>query len=158
MAAVDIFSDAFVGSLEERAGSILKQKDLKEERHDLKKTSKEVFDDFMHNVTHPFMTVLRKEAARYAKSGAAFSIHNRIPVLIDDEESDERALYYNDGDTWRQSGNALIAKYLKELYPELHTPGMKFGCMGEQELLDAYPGRFQWVRDIYQKRAKKEED
>lgn len=156
--AIDIFSKDFSESLEERAGSLLAKKDLKEERHDLKKTDKDVFEDFLHNANHPFMTVLKREASRYANSGAAFVVRSRISVLIDDEGSDERALYYNNGDTWRQSGDALIGKLLKELYPDLRMPGMKFGCKGEQLMLDAYPDRFMFVREEYKKRAAKKKE
>ena len=154
---VDIFSDSVLNTVEERAGSLLAQKDLKEERHEKKKTDEDVYNDFLHNVGHPFMDVLVKEAAKYERSGDAFIIQKRIAVLIDDENSDERYLYYNNGDTWRQSGDALVGKYLKERFPDLYTPGMKFGCKGEQLLLDAYPERFGWVRDVYKKRAEKKE-
>jgi len=154
----DIFSKDFSDFMEERAGSLLAKKDLKEERHDLKKTDEDVFNDFLHNAGHPFMTVLKKEAERYAKTGAAFVVRSRISVLIDDEDSDERALYYNDGDTWRQSGDALIGKLLKEYYPELKMPGMKFGCKGEQLMLDAYPDHFAFVREEYKKRAAKKKE
>ena len=152
---IDIFSKSVVESSEERAGSLLAKKDMKEERHDLKKTDEDVFNDFIHNIEHPFMSVLRREASKYAQTGSAFVVRNRISVLIDDEDSDERALYYNDGDTWRQSGDALVGKYLKELYPELYMPGMKFGCKGEQIMLDTYPENFAWVREVYKKRAQK---
>lgn len=153
---IDIFSKEFADSTEERAGSILAQKDLKEERHELKKTDEEVFNDFLHNVSHPFMSVLRKEARLYAETGEPFVVWVRINVLIDDRESDAFSLYYNGGDTWRQSGNALIGKYLKELFPGLLIPRMKFGCKGEQLMLDAYPNNFAWVREEYMKRARKE--
>ena len=152
---IDIFSKTVVESAEERAGSLLAKKDLNEERHDMKKTDEDVFEDFIHNIEHPFMTVLRREAARYAHTGAAFVVRNRISVLIDDDNSDAHALYYNNGDTWRQSGDALVGKYLKELYPDLHMPGMKFGCKGEQIMLDTYPENFEWVREVYRKRAEK---
>ena len=152
---IDIFSRSVAESAEERAGSLLSRKDLKEERHAKKKTDEDVFDDFIHNIEHPFMTVLRREAAIYAKTGEPFVVRNRISVLIDDPESDERALYYNNGDTWRQSGDALVGKYLKELFPDLNMPGMKFGCKGEQIMLDTYPDNFKWVRDEYKRRAEK---
>jgi len=154
---IDIFSTSVQNHIEERAGSLLAQKDLKEERHEKKKTDEDVFNDFLHNVEHPFMDVLVKEAAKYERSGDAFIIQKRIAVLIDDEDSDERYLYYNQGDTWRQSADALIGKYLKERFPDLYTPGMKFGCKGEQLLLDAYPDNFGWVREVYKKRAKNKE-
>lgn len=154
---IDIFSTSVIDSVEERAGSLLAQKDLKEERHDKKKTDEDVFNDFLHNVEHPFMDVLVKEAERYSRSGDAFIVQKRIAVLTDDENSDARYLYYNQGDTWRQSADALIGKYLKERFPDLYTPGMKFGCKGEKLLLDAYPNNFEWVREVYRKRAKKKE-
>jgi len=156
--AVDIFSQDFDESARERAGRILEQKDLQEERHGRKKTDEDVFNDFIHNVEHPFMLTLMREAARYERTGLAFVLRSRIAVLIDDKESDEYALYHNDGDTWRQSGEALVLKYLKERFPELKTPGMKFGCKGEKQMLDAYPGRFGWVRQIYKERALKGEN
>ena len=152
---IDIFSKSVIDSVEERAGSILAQKDLKEERHDKKKTDEDVFNDFLHNIEHPFMDVLVKEAKRCAISGDAFVIQKRITVLIDDETGDARYLYYNQGDTWRQSADALVGKYLKERFPDLDTPGMKFGCKGEQIMLDMYPENFEWVREIYRKRAEK---
>lgn len=152
---MNIFSNEVIQKSEETAGNILTKKDLGEERHNKKKTDEDVFDDFMHNVTHPFMTVLREEARKYSRSGDAFVVQNRIAVLTDDSDSEEWLLYHNDGDTWRQSGNALIGKYLKELYPGLYTPGMKFGCKGEKLLLDKYPDNFAWVRDVYKKRASK---
>ena len=155
---IDIFSKSVIDSAEERAGSILTQKDLKEERHSLKKTDEDVFNDFIHNIQHPFMTVLRKEAAKYALTGDAFVVRNRISVLIDNPDSDEHALYHNDGDTWRQSGDALVGKYLKETFPGLFMPGMKYGCKGEQMMLDAYPDRFNWVREEYRKRAEKKKE
>ena len=155
---IDIFSKSVTDSVEERAGSLLAQKDLKEERHDKKKTDEDVFNDFLHNVEHPFMDILVKEAERYARSGDAFIIQKRIAVLIDDENSDERYLYYNQGDTWRQSADALVGKYLKERFPGLYTPGMKFGCKGEQFLLDAYPDKFAWVREVYKKRAQQKKE
>ena len=154
---IDIFDTNIQSNAEERAGRILAQKDLQKERHEKKKTDEDVFDDFLHNVNHPFMDVLMKEAKKYARTGDAFIVQKRIAVLIDNESSDERYLYYNQGDTWRQSADALIGKYLKELNPELYTPGMKFGCKGEKLLLDAYPDRFGWVRDVYKKRAQKKE-
>ena len=154
---IDIFDTSVRNLAEERAGCLLAQKDLKEERHEKKKTDEDVFNDFLHNVEHPFMDVLMKEAGKYEQSGDAFIVQKRIAVLIDDENSDERYLYYNQGDTWRQSADALIGKYLKELYPSLYTPGMKFGCKGEKLLLEAYPDRFGWVRDVYKKRAHKKE-
>ena len=153
--SIDIFSKGFSDSIEERAGSLLAKKDLKEERHELKKTDEDVFNDFLHNAGHPFMAVLKKEAAKYAETGLAFVTRNRISVLIDDEDSDERTLYYNGGDTWRQSGDALIGKLLKELYPDLYIPSMKYGCKGEQLMLDAYPDHFMFVREEYKKRAAK---
>ena len=152
---MNIFSNEVIQKSEETAGNILTKKDLDEERHSLKKTDENVFDDFMHNVTHPFMTVLRKEASKFSNSGDAFVVQKRIAVLTDDSDSEEWLLYYNNGDTWRQSGNALIGKYLKELYPGLYMPGMKFGCKGEQLLLDKYPDKFAWVREVYKKRASK---
>lgn len=152
---MDIFSNEVIEKSEELAGNILTKKDLGEERHSLKKTDEDVYNDFLHNISHPFMSVLRKEAERYSKNGDAFVVQNRIAVLTDDSDSEEWLLYHNDGDTWRQSGNALIGKYLKEVYPGLHTPGMKFGCKGEKLLLDAYPTRFAWVREVYKKRASK---
>lgn len=155
---IDIFSKSVTDSVEERAGSLLAQKDLKEERHDKKKTDEDVFNDFLHNVEHPFMNVLVKEAEKYARSGDAFVIQKRIAVLTDDETGDARYLYYNQGDTWRQSADALIGKYLKERFPALYTPGMKFGCKGEQLLLDAYPENFMWVREVYKKRAQKKKE
>ena len=155
---IDIFGNSVLEHVEERAGSLLAQKDLKEERHGKKKTDEDVFNDFLHNVQHPFMDVLLKEAAKYARSGDAFIIQKRIAVLIDNETSDERYLYYNQGDTWRQSADALIWKYLKECFPALYTPGMKFGCKGEQLLLDAYPNNFAWVREVYKKRAQKKKE
>ena len=155
---IDIFSKSVIDSVEESAGSLLAQKDLKEERHDKKKTDEDVFNDFLHNVEHPFMNVLMKEAERYAKSGDAFIVQKRIAVLTDDENGDARYLYYNQGDTWRQSADALVGKYLKERFPDLYTPGMKFGCKGEKLLLAAYPKNFVWIREIYKKRAQKEEE
>lgn len=155
---IDIFSKSVTDSVEERAGSLLAQKDLKEERHEKKKTDEDVFNDFLHNVEHPFMSVLVKEAERYAGSGDAFVIQKRIAVLTDDETSEARYLYYNQGDTWRQSADALVGKYLKERFPDLYTPGMKFGCKGEQLLLDAYPDKFAWVREVYKKRAQKKKE
>lgn len=152
---MDIFSNEVVQKSEEIAGNILSKKDLSEERHNLKKTDEDIFEDFMHNVIHPFMTVLREEAERYSINGDAFVVQNRIAVLTDDSDSEAWLLYHNDGDTWRQSGNALIGKYLKELYPNLYMPGMKFGCKGEKLLLEKYPDKFSWVRDIYKKRANK---
>lgn len=152
---MDIFSNEIIEKSEELAGNILAKKDLGEERHSLKKTDEDVYNDFLHNISHPFMSVLRKEAERYSKNGDAFVVQNRIAVLTDDSDSEEWLLYHNDGDTWRQSGNALIGKYLKEIYPGLHTPGMKFGCKGEKLLLDAYPTKFTWVREVYKKRANK---
>lgn len=154
---IDIFGANIDSVTEERAGSLLAKKDLEKERHGKKKTDEDVFNDFLHNVEHPFMNVLLKEAKKYALTGDAFIVQKRIAVLIDDENSDERYLYYNQGDTWRQSADALIAKYLKELYPGLYTPGMKFGCKGEKLLLDAYPDRFGWVREQYIKRAQKKD-
>ena len=154
----DIFSNDVVIASEERAGSLLAKKDLTEERHSLKKTDEDVFKDFLHNIDHPFMTVLRREAAKYAKTGNPFVVRSRISVLIDNEDSDERVLYYNNGDTWRQSGDALVGKYLKELYPDLFMPGMKFGCKGEQIMLDSYPDNFEWVREVYRERAQKKKE
>ena len=155
---IDIFSTSIIESAEERAGSLLAQKDLKEERHDKKKTDEDVFNDFLHNVEHPFLNVLVNEAKKYAKTGDAFILNKRIAVLTDDETSDATYLYYNQGDTWRQSADALIWKYLKECFPALYTPGMKFGCKGEQLLLDAYPNNFAWVREVYKKRAQKKKE
>lgn len=152
---INIFSSEVIQKSEETAGNVLTKKDLAEERHGLKKTDEEVFADFIHNITHPFMTVLRKEAQKYSGSGDAFVVQNRIAVLTDDPDSEEWFLYHNNGDTWRQSGNALIGKYLKEIFPGLYMPGMKFGCKGEKILLDKYPDNFAWVRDIYKKRANK---
>ena len=83
---IDIFSKSVVESSEERAGSLLAKKDMKEERHDLKKTDEDVFNDFIHNIEHPFMSVLRREASKYAQTGSAFVVRNRISVLIDDED------------------------------------------------------------------------
>lgn len=153
---IDIFSKEFAASTEERAGGLLAQKDLKEERHDLKKTDEEVFNDFLHNVSHPFMHVLREEARQYEATGEPFVVRTRINVMIDNRDSDAFTLYYNGGDTWRQSGDALIGKFLKEIFPELYIPRMKFGCKGEQLLLDSYPDNFAWVREEYLKRARKE--
>lgn len=155
---MNIFSNEVIQKSEESAGNILAKKDLCEERHNLKKTDEDVFADFLHNVTHPFMTVLREEAKNYSSTGDAFVVHNRIAVLIDDSDSEEFLLYHNDGDVWRQSGNALIGKYLKELYPSLYMPGMKYGCKGEKLLLEKYPDNFAWVREIYKKRAKNREN
>ena len=155
---IDIFSTSVTEAVEERAGHLLAVKDLQEERHDKKKTDEDVFSDFLHNVEHPFMNVLVKEAEKYARTGDAFIIQKRIAVLTDDEDSDARYLYYNQGDTWRQSADALIWKYLKERFPDLYTPGMKFGCKGEQLLLDAYPDNFLWVREVYKKRAQKKKE
>ena len=155
---MDIFSKSYFDSVEERAGSLLAKKDLQEERHDKKKTDEDVFNDFLHNVEHPFMKILVNEAEKYAKTGDAFIVQKRIAVLTDDETGDARYLYYNHGDTWRQSADALIGKYLKERFPDLYTPGMKFGCKGEQLLLDAYPDNFEWVRDVYRKRANKKKE
>ena len=150
---MDIFGEEMLNLAKEKAGNLLARKDLQKERHSKKKTDEDIYNDFLHNVTHPFMTVLRREAEKYQETGEAFVVRSRIAVLIDDEDSDERALYYNGGDTWRQSGDALVGKFLKELYPDLYMPGMKFGCKGEKLMLDACPGRFQWVRDVYKKRA-----
>ncbi len=152
-----IFDNSILDIAQEKAGSLLAKKDLQAERHSKRKSDEDVFNDFIHNVEHPFMTVLRREAAKYAETGEAFVVRNRISVLIDKEDGDERMLYYNCGDTWRQSGDALIGKYLKELYPNLYMPGMKFGCKGEKIMLETYPDNFQWVRDVYKKRAQKSE-
>lgn len=152
---IDIFDDGFNSKIEERAGNLLAQKDLKEERHAKKKTEEDVYNDFLHNVEHPFMSVLLKEAEKYSRTGEPFILHRRIAVLIDDENSDERYLYNNNDDVWRQAADALVWKYLKELFPCLNTPGMKFGCKGEKLMLDAFPDRFEWVREVYRKRAQK---
>ena len=64
-------------------------------------------------------------------------------------------MYHNDGDTWRQSANALIGKYIHEKFPDLSMPGMKLGVKGLQQLLDAYPDRFKSVREELRKRAEK---
>ena len=153
--AIDIFSIGAMNALDERVGGLLAKKDLKEERHEMKKTDEDMFSDCEHNLRHPFMRVLLKDAERYARDGKPWILSRRLQVLIDDEDSDERWIYYNEGDTWRQSANALCWKVIKEMIPDLLTPGMKFGCKGEKELLEAYPDRFKFVRDEYKRRAEK---
>ena len=152
---MDIFSREFSENLDERAGAVLAQKDTKEERHDLKKTDEEIFEDFKHNIEHPFMSVLLRDAEYCMRTGKAFVVHKRIAILTADEDGDGYALYYNNNDAWRQSANALIGKYIQEKYPELYMPGMRLGVKGLQLLLDAYPNRFMEVRAELRKRAEK---
>lgn len=152
---LDIFSTSIQDLVNEKAGSVLAKKDLRAERSEKKKTDEAVYEDFLFDIQHPFMSILMGEARKFAATGEAFIVRTRIAVMKDNENSDAFALYYNDGETWRQSGEALVWKYLKEIYPTLNTPGMKYGCKGEQLLLERNPGHFEWVREVYRKRAGK---
>ena len=159
---IDVFGSGFLDSARERAGYLLAKKDHKKDRGAKSKTDNEVFEDFQHNLFHPFMSVLMKDASEHATSQKPFVVHKRITILTSEEDSDAFFLYHNDGDTWRASGNALIGKYLKEYYPDLQMPGMKLGVKGLQQMLDAYPGHFDDIREELKLRAiegdKEEED
>lgn len=150
---IDIFSGSFLDTARERAGFLLAKKDLKRERGSKKKTDEEIFEDFQHNLYHPFMSVLMKDAFDHLVNQKPFVVHKRITILTSDENSDAFFLYYNEGDTWRASGNALIGKFLKEYYPELQMPNMKLGVKGLQQLLDAYPDHFDDIREELRIRA-----
>jgi len=143
-------------TVEERAGALLTKKDLSEERHNKSLTSEQVYADFCHNLEHPFLAIIGADAKRYARTGEPFVLHRRITVLTETDD-EARALYYNEGDTWRISGNALIWKWLRDTYPGLQTPGMRFGTKGEKLLLENNPDRYQFVRDIYKERIKRKQ-
>ena len=155
---IDIFSESVFDMAEQRAGYILSKKDEKKRRSSLKKTDKQIFDDFLHNVTHPFATVLKKDAAEHAATGKPFVLHSRISILTDNREGNAFSLYHNEGDTWRQSGNALFSKYLQELYPELEMPKLKLGVKGLKFLLEAYPDKFTAIREKLKERAQEGDD
>lgn len=154
---MDIFDRKEIEASEERAGANLLKEDLKEKRHSLKKTDEDIFEDFKHNLDHPFMDIIRSNAARYEKSGEAFTLRNRI-VFIIETDSSAKQIYYNDGDVWRTSGEALITKYLKEIFPGLIIPRMEYGVKGEQLMLDAYPDHFDWIREERIRRANKKKE
>lgn len=149
---LDIFDQSVDDLVNEKIGSVIAKKDLQAERSEKKKTDEDVYEDFLFDRYHPFIGLLIDEAEKFEKTGEAFIVRNRITVL---KETNSHAfeLYYNNGETWRQSGEALVWKFLKERFPGLYTPGMKFGCKGEKLLLDDNPGHFEWVREVYRKRA-----
>lgn len=150
---IDVFSGSFLDTARERAGFLLAKKDHQKDRGSKKKTDEEIFQDFEHNLYHPFMSVLMKDAMEHVASQKPFVVHKRITILTSDENSDAFFLYYNEGDTWRASGNALIGKYLKEYFHDLQMPGMKLGVKGLQQMLDAYPGHFDDIREELKIRA-----
>ena len=155
---VDIFNNSFFESAKERAGVLLAKKDLQKERGSKRKTDHEIFEDFQHNLYHPFMACVMADASECEKEGKAYVVHKRITILTSNENSDAFFLYYNNGNTWRQSGNALIGKFLDEYFPDLQMPGMKLGCKGVQELLDAYPDHFDELREKLRERADQGEE
>lgn len=155
---MDIFSETVFDIAEQRAGYVLAKKDEKKRRGNLKKTDRQIYDDFLHNVTHPFATVLRKDAAEHVAAKKPFVLHSRISILCDNRDGSAFSLYHNDGDTWRQSGNALFSKYLQELYPDLEMPRLQLGVKGLKFLLDAYPDKFSSVREKLKERAKDGDD
>ena len=150
---MDIFSEAVFDIAEQRAGYVLAKKDEKKRRGSLKKTDRQIFDDFLHNVTHPFATVLKRDAAEHVAAQKPFCLAHRIHVLTDNKAGSAYSLYHNEGDTWRQSGNALFSKYLQELYPDLEIPKLQLGVKGLKLLLDAYPDRFIEIREKLKERA-----
>lgn len=155
---MDIFSESVFDIAEQRAGYVLAKKDEKKRRGNLKKTDRQVYDDFLHNVTHPFATVLKKDAAEHVASKKPYVLRSRISVLTDNRDGNAFALYHNEGDTWRQSGEALFSKYLQELYPNLIMPKLKLGVKGLKLLLDAYPDKFTAIREKLKERAKEGDD
>jgi len=150
---MDIFSETVFDIAEQRAGYILAKKDEKKRRGNLKKTDRQIFEDFLHNVTHPFATVLKRDAAEHIALQKPFCLAQRIHVLTDNKAGSAFSLYHNDGDTWRTSGNALFSKYLQELYPDLDIPKLQLGVKGLKLLLDAYPDRFTEIREKLKERA-----
>lgn len=152
---LDIFSPKLEEITKEKAGYVLAAKEDKENRHNLKETDEERYEAFLHNLTHPFMEIVRREAKEYAKMGKTFVLRNRIAVLIDDTDSIEYSLYYNNGDPWRQSGEALIGRYLKEKYPDLDIALRGTTCSGLNLLLEAAPNNFKWIRDALAEKAEK---
>ena len=132
------------------------KKDEQEARHSLKKTDEEIYEDFEFDREHPFMALLDKVAAKYAQTGEPFVLHKRIAVLTDDSESTAFSLYFNDGEVWRQSGNALITKYLVEHHPGLNVPKLHLMTKGTKLLLDAYPDGYEWIRSACKERLEEE--
>lgn len=150
----NIFSDDFLRGACERTGAELAKKDLAEERHNLKKTDEEIFDDFQHDIHHPFFFPLYQQACAMASRGEKFVMSEVIAIMKhEDEEAEYLYVSGGKGSMWRSSGNALVSKYLKDMLPDLDVP-MKIGCKGEKLMIEAYPTRFQWLKDMYAKRGK----
>lgn len=141
--------------IDERAGVLLMQKDEGDERHSLKKTEAEIFEDFLFDKDHPFMSLIEAVAEKYAETGEPFVLYKRIVNMTDDSGSEAFHLYYNGGEIWRHSGDALITKWLKDEYPDLNIPRMHLWTKGTQILLDTYKDRFGYIREAAEKRIKK---
>lgn len=142
----------------EHAGLLLMQKDENEERHNLKKTEEEIFEDFQFNMGHEFMELVKAVAEQYAETGEPFVLYKRIVNMTDDSASDAAYLYYHgvkNGEMWRHSGDALITKWLKDEYPSLNIPRMHLWTKGTRLLLEAYPERFGFIREAAEKRIQK---
>ena len=153
----DFFSKSYMDSVKQHAGIVLAKKDERKERKSKVKTDEEIFEDFKYDLLHPFMSVLFSEAEKYQASGEPFVVHKRITVLTENN-TNAFYLYHNDGNTWRCSGNALIAKFLKEFFPGINMPGLRLGCKGVQQLLDEFPERFEDLREELRERAEKADE
>jgi len=154
MSEMNVFSHEYIETAKEKGGLKLAAQDAMRERHEKKKSEEDYFLDFMHNLNHPFMGFVIASAEKHVKEGSPFVLHAVITVLINTRE-DARVVFYQ-GDAWRNSGNALITKYLKEAYPNLIVPKMQLWTKGTQMLLDAYPDRYVWLRDALKERLEEE--
>ena len=146
-----------IEAAKERAGMLLLKKEEHEERHKLEKTDEEIYEDFQFDLQHPFMALIDKIAKNFALSGHPFVLHKEISVLTYDTDSVGFTLWYNEGHKWKPSGNALITKWLKDQHPALVIPKMNMVTKGTKLLLDAYPDRFNWLREIFKERMEEED-
>lgn len=146
-----------IKTAKERAGMLLLKKDEQEEKHSRKKTEEEIYEDFLFDLQHPFMALLDKVAKKFSVTGQPFVLHKEIAVLTYDTDSTGFALWYNDGHKWKASGNALITKWLKEMYPTLVIPKMNLVTKGTKLLLADHPDEFEWLHEAYEERMEEEE-
>lgn len=143
----NIFDDELDNKVKEKAGYILVSEEDNENRHALKKSDEDYYKDFLYDREHPFYQILDREARKYIRTGELFVIRPIIIILINDKNSTEYKLFINNGDKWRQSGEALIGRFLKEKYPDLNIALRGTTCKGLKFLLEAYPDRFNWIRN-----------
>ena len=154
MSEMNVFSHEYIEAAKEKSGLRLAAQDAKRERHEKKKPEEDYFLDFMHNLNHPFMGFVIAAAEKHVREEKPFVLHAVITVMINTKE-DARRVFFQGG-AWRNSGNALITKYLKEKYPELIVPKMQLWTKGTQMLLDTYPDRYTWLRDALKERLEEE--